>query len=317
MTGAGGFVGANLVRYLADKNYEVAALAHGKRLPWRLQGLEGKCSIYHADLCNQEAIRKALLEFRPNQVFHLAAYGAYPEQNDLKKAVLTNIVGFQNLLVACKEAGVASVVNAGSSSEYGSCDHAPLESELAHPNSFYAISKVAATNIGAFTGGNLALNVCTCRLYSVYGPYEEPRRLIPTLLMHAYEGVFPPFADASISRDFIYVDDACDAFVKAANHQHANPGEIYNIGSGVQTNLGQVAAIAKEQFNLEGEPQFGSMPNRRWDATVWYGDASKAAQALNWWATTSLTEGLRRSYAWLCETEHFKRYKLGVYRSKT
>ena len=96
--------------------------------------------------------------------------------------VETNLLGCAALVDACAEVGFESFVQTGSSSEYGYKDHAAREDDLAQPNSHYAITKLAATHYCQLAARLHNLNIVTVRLYSVYGPYEEPTRLIPTLI---------------------------------------------------------------------------------------------------------------------------------------
>jgi len=105
---------------------------------------------------------------------------------------------------------------AGSSSEYGVKDHAPAENEQLEPNSDYAVAKAAATLLASHLGRERGLPVATLRLYSVFGPFEEPDRFIPTLVVHALRGQLPPLVDPAIARDFVYLDDVVEAFLLTA-----------------------------------------------------------------------------------------------------
>src|SRR6202022_3882820 len=120
------------------------------------------------------------------------------------------------LLQAAVTAGVQAFVNAGTSSEYGYKDHAPAEDEKLEPNSDYAVTKAAAPILCPHTAQRTGVAITPLRLYSVYGPYEEPTRLVPTLIVQGLEGKLPPLVNPDVARDYIHVDDACDAFVLAA-----------------------------------------------------------------------------------------------------
>src|SRR6185436_2537188 len=108
--------------------------------------------------------------------------------------------------------GFEAFVNAGSSSEYGFKDHAPAETEWLEPNSDYAVTKAAATLYCRQVAVSGRLPLCTLRLYSIYGPYEEPTRLIPTLILHGTEGALPALAAPDTARDYVHVDDASEAY---------------------------------------------------------------------------------------------------------
>ena len=103
------------------------------------------------------------------------------------------------LLDACAAMGVEAYVQTGSSSEYGFKDHPAREDEAIEPNSHYAITKAAATHYAQFTSRQRGLHAVTLRLYSVYGPYEEPSRLIPTLLVSGFERRLPPLVSPAVA----------------------------------------------------------------------------------------------------------------------
>ena len=102
-----------------------------------------------------------------------------------------NMLGTVNLLTACLEVGFTGFVHTGSSSEYGFKDHAPREDEYLEPNSDYAVTKAAATLYCRQIAVDRGVNVTTLRLYSAYGPWEEPTRLVPTLIAKGLGGEIP------------------------------------------------------------------------------------------------------------------------------
>src|SRR5262249_24369371 len=132
---------------------------------------------------------------RPEWVFHLAAHGAYSSQTDVRQILQTNVLGTAALVEACLETGFEAFVDTGSSSEYGFTDHAPAEDEAPEPNSHYAVAKASATLFCRHTARSRHVHIPTLRLYSVYGPWEEPTRLIPTLLVRGLDGTLPPLVD--------------------------------------------------------------------------------------------------------------------------
>jgi dolichol-phosphate mannosyltransferase len=138
--------------------------------------------------------------------------------------------------------------------------------------------------------------VSTLRLYSVYGPFEEPGRLMPALVLAAREGRLPPLVDPSTARDFVHVDDVVDAYLLAA--ERAEGGEVYNVGSGTQTTLAELVRVAGEVFGFEPQPAWGSMPGRSWDTSTWVANADKIRRELGWRPRRTLGEGLRSLADW-------------------
>lgn len=297
ITGASGFIGANLARRVLREGNRVHLLLRAGYRPWRLTGIESEVHYHLASLEDREAISALVREVQPDQVFHLAAYGAYSSQQGIERMAATNLVGCAALLDACAETGVEAFVNAGSSSEYGAKDHAPDEEELPEPNSHYAITKLAATHYCRFVARTRNLPVVTLRLYSIYGPWEEPTRLIPTLLVTGLAGKLPPLVSPDIARDFVYVDDAVDALLMAA--RAPQPGAVYNVCGGRQIALRELVATARRLLSIEAEPAWATMPDRAWDTTVWVGTGARIAKELGWRATTALETGLTKTVEWL------------------
>jgi glycosyltransferase involved in cell wall biosynthesis len=129
---------------------------------------------------------------------------------------------------------------------------------------------------------------------------EDASRLIPNLVRHALDGGYPPFVSPDTSRDFVYVDDACEAFIRtAARLTPEIYGESFNIGSGSRTTIRAMAETARGVFGLAQPAEFGAMPARHWDVDAWYAAPDKAARLLGWTATTPLAEGLRRTADWV------------------
>jgi dolichol-phosphate mannosyltransferase len=299
VTGAGGFVGAALVRHLLARGDDVTAVVRPGSALWRLDGVSGDVRIEAVDLSDLDATNAAVARARPECLFHLAAHGAYSWQDDLTRMIEVNVAGTAGLLDAFLRADGRAFINAGSSSEYGYKDHSPSETERLDPNSHYAITKAAATHFCRNFAQTHGIRAVTLRLYSVYGPWEEPQRLIPRLVVCALDGRYPPLADPATARDFVYVVDVCDAFVRAADVAGVAADAVINIGSARQTTLAELVAVAKRIFNIEGEPAWASTPSRSWDTNVWVADAGLAEQTLGWRAHTTLESGLMQTADWL------------------
>ena len=298
LTGGSGFVGVNLALRLIAEGHDVHLLLRPDHKPWRLARLD-RSSFVSADLSDAGSVSTALHEIRPDWVFHLAAHGAYPSQTSWDQMLRANVVGTANLVEASLDAGVESFVNTGSSSEYGFKDHAPREDETIEPNSDYAITKATATLYCGFMARTHGARIRTLRLYSVYGPWEEPTRLIPTLIVNGLRDRLPPLANPSVARDFVYIDDVCDAYLAVAEDARADVDAVFNVGTGVQTDLETVVELARRLLGIAPEPEWGSMPDRSWDTTSWVADNRKIKEQVGWTPRHSLESGLTATIDWL------------------
>ena len=303
VTGATGFVGANLARRLLRDRHEVHLLVRPTYKPWRIEGIRADVRLHELHLHDADAVARVVGKIRPEWIFHLAVHGAYSSQADLPQMVQTNIYGTMNLVMAGLKAGFTAFVNTGSSSEYGFKNHPPGEAEALEPNSHYAVTKASATLFCRYTARQEKVRMPTLRLYSVYGPYEEPTRLIPTLVTHGLRGSLPPLVNPHIARDYVYVDDVVEAYLLAAADRGEEYGAIYNVGTGVQTTLSQVVEIARRILPINTVPQWGSMPDRQWDTSCWVADCRRIRQHLGWQPQHSFEAGFGKTVQWLESNE--------------
>lgn len=287
--GAGGFIGANLIRMLQRDRSDVFGTAK-KNPDWRLHGVD---KILAGDLLDVHHLKSVLEGVRPKTVFNLLSYGGYPYQLDSEHIYQTNFMLTARILEMLPDD--VTYIHAGSSSEYGDNCAAPDEDVNLTPNSAYAVSKAASSGAISYHGNHKGLRCANLRIYSAYGPYENPSRLIPTVIRHGLRKELPDFVRPDISRDFVYVDDVCRAFIAAAESLPASfYGESFNIGTGVKTAISEVAALAKRIFDIGNEPRYG-MPPRIWDCSDWYADITRAIEILGWKPEYSFEDGLRRT----------------------
>jgi len=298
LTGGTGFVGANLARRLLKEGCDLHLLVRTGYKPWRIKKIKNNAHLHTVNLADAVKLNSAIARIRPDWIFHLAAYGAYPFQSDARAMVQTNIVGTINLVEACLRTGFKTFVNTGTSSEYGFKDHAPQETESLEPNSSYALSKASATLFCRYIAQSKKVCLPTLRLYSVYGPYEESTRLIPTLIRHGLKGELPPLVSPDTAHDYVYVEDVVDAYLLAAETPKQEPGAVYNVGTGIQISLREVIGVVRQVMDISVKPKWGSMPDRNWDTNVWVADNRKIRETLGWQPRYSFEEGFRLTTEW-------------------
>jgi len=298
LTGGTGFVGANLARRLLRDGLETHLLVRRSHTPWRLDEIRSDVYLHELDIGDRQALRNVVAAIEPDCVYHLAAYGAYSSQTGIDRMVATNLLGAIALLDVCCEVGVRAFVSAGSSSEYGYQAHPTRESDLLQPNSHYAVTKAGATHYCSLMARERDIHAVTVRLYSIYGPYEDPTRLIPTLLIQGLKGKLPPLVSPETARDFVYVDDAIDAMIRIAACTDLPRGSIYNVCSGHQTAIRTVVELVKAKLGIEVEPAYSSMNRRPWDTQVWVGSPDAIARDVGWHASISLEAGIEETLSW-------------------
>lgn len=304
VTGISGFVGANLARRLLSLGHEVHGIVRPNKDPWRLMDISDNLVLHRQDLLDREKLHATLMAERPEVVYHTAVYGAYSSQKDADLILRTAVMSTFDILTAAKAAGVGMVVNTGSSSEYGTKDHSMREDEIVEPSSYYAIGKVAATYLGQYMARVEKLPVITMRPFSVYGPYEEPGRLVPTIIGKALDNEDILLADPATARDFIYVDDVVEGLIAASARVDLS-GEVFNLGSGRQEKLEGLMEAVMHATGSISKLLWGAYPSGLFDTSVWVADMSKTKDLLSYQARTPLAEGLFKTVEWFKEHRNF------------
>jgi nucleoside-diphosphate-sugar epimerase len=305
ITGATGFIGANLARKLAETN-NIGILVRHESNMWRLQGMEGQLRRITGDLTDYESVAKALHEFEPEIIIHSAIYGGLPSQKDVGRIFQTNVNGTINLLEACQGINLEFFLNLGSSSEYGQKTKPMNESDALEPTIPYGVAKAAATLYCRQFAKRNNMPLATARLFSPYGYYEEKTRLIPEIIMKCLNRQDIVIGNPASCRDFIFVEDCLDAFETIITSKNfIAPGEIFNVGSGtqhsVQTIVDAIVQISKERISVNRDIS----KERTYDTTTWIADNTKL-RSLGWKPSYNIYEGLSKTFKWF--KDHMNEY---------
>ncbi len=301
ITGATGFVGANLVRMALKEGSEVYIITRKISDKWRIDDVLTYIAKYNSDfyvdLKDYDKLKCIISGIKPEIIYHTATYGGRPNQRDTIRIVQTNLIGTINLIKACKKFGFDLFVNTGSSSEYGIKEKTMQEEDLLEPVNDYGVSKSAATQYCQAIAKNEDLPIVTLRLFSPYGSYEESARLIPSMILSCLKGKKPKISSPNFVRDFVYIQDVLDAYARLSDVPQLS-GEVFNIGSGKQCTIGDVAhkIIELSGYNIEldtGMPQVWPNEPKKWEA-----DISKANDILGWKPRYDLENGLAKTIKW-------------------
>lgn len=281
VTGATGFVGGRLVQRLVAEGRPVVTVS---RRPEVFTGKVGRV----CDLEVESSVDALFEEVRPSVVFHLASL--VTGSRDAAAVMPTfraNLASTVHVLKAALATGCQRVVMAGSVEEL------PLEVPARYP---YAIAKRAATEYGEFFHHALGLPVVTLRLGLVYGPgLRRTNELIPHVVRTQLAGEAPRLTSGRRRLDWLFIDDAADAFRVAAEAPTA-AGRVLDVGTGVLTSVADVARRLAVHTGGKA-PEIGALPDRAQDVDMQL-DAEATTRAIGWRAQVTLEEGLARTVQW-------------------
>lgn len=299
ITGATGFIGANLAHFFGNEKTDVHILLRESSNTWRINSILSRLNKHYCDLTDREDIKKIISEIRPNIILHLAMYGGYPFQSDSLKMINTNYIGTINLLDACIEEGLDCFINTGSSSEYGIKEKSMKELDLLEPIDIYGASKSAATLYCQALAKKYNLPIFTLRLFSPYGYYEESTRLIPYLIVSMLKNQKIKISSPYAVRDFIFIEDVIDAFIKIIDKKDQVPaGTILNVGSGFDTKVIEVFETLKRIIGYQMDFYLEGIPRDSDQLHIWKADTEEIQKTLGWYPKSTLEDGLIKTVKW-------------------
>ena len=283
LTGATGFVGANLARALLIlPDIELCITTRQSSDKWRIA--EVSSDFYrmdYIDLTNREEVFAYIAEVKPQLIYHVATYGGLPDQTDAEATIRSNLQATMHLIDAAVVHNVEQFIHTGTSSEYGVKHYPMREEDICHPLSLYGISKLAATHYVSLIGKTSPMKTCTLRLFSPYGPYEAPSRLYASIVNALKNNEQPRLSRPSSVRDFIPIKQVTDIYIRMAQVDYKS-GSIINVGSGKQQTLADFyRTIAAELGKSNIEPIWGQAAPRANEPVVWEADISLLRKILN------------------------------------
>ncbi|HEX4954126.1 MAG TPA: SDR family oxidoreductase [Thermoanaerobaculia bacterium] len=302
VTGGAGFIGSHLVDALLAGGARVRVLDDlSSGLETNLAEVRADIELLVGDLCDAEACRRACDRVR--LVFHQAALGSVPRSiAHPARSIEVNVGGNARLFEAARDAGVARVVYASSSSVYGDSPTLPKrEGEEGQPLSPYAWSKAAGEQLARVFARSLALPSIGLRYFNVYGPRQRPdgpyAAVVPRFFAAWREGRAPViYGDGEQSRDFTFVADAVAANLAAATASVEALGQAYNVGAGGGVTVRELAERIRELAGGGPEPEHA--PARSGDVRHSLADVEKARRELGWAPAWSLEAGLAATAPW-------------------
>lgn len=318
VTGAGGFIGSHLTEQLVQQGAKVRAFVRYnsradpgflKQLPQRVLA---EIEIVAGDLRDSHAVYQAVEG--TEIVFHLGALISIPySYQHPREVVETNVTGTLNVLMACLDMETPRMIHTSTSEVYGTALRVPIDEQ--HPlqgQSPYSASKIGADKIAESFYCAYGLPVVTVRPFNTYGPRQSARAVIPTVITQALTQDVIHLGKQDTKRDFTYVADTVNGFIKAAQADGVE-GQTYNLGTGSEITIGdlvqKIVQIVGRPVKIEVDPQ--RIRPEKSEVMRLLSNNHLAREQLNWQPEVSLDDGLQKTVDWI--QNHLENYRIGVY----
>lgn len=323
VTGAGGFIGSNLVEDIVKKGCKVRAFVHYNSLnSWgwldylnQREDIKDYIEIFSGDVRDSYGVRMAMRDI--DIVIHLAALIGIPySYYSPESYVDTNVKGTLNILQAGRELEIQKIIHTSTSEVYGTAQFVPItEEHPINPQSPYSATKVAADFLALSFYQSFNTPVAIIRPFNTYGPRQSGRAIIPTIISQIISkkakiklgAVYP-------KRDFIYVKDTVRGFINAAESD-SSVGKVINIGSNSEISIIELAHLIAKLMDVKIEIEAVNERKRPEKSEVerLLADNSKAREFLGWSPMYKLEEGIIETIKWFSNLDNLKFYKTDIY----
>jgi len=318
VTGAGGFIGSHLTEALVRAGARTRAFVHyNSRESWghldRLPTeVRGQVEVIAGDVRDAARVRQAVSSCRV--VFHLAALIGIPYSYLATQSYLqTNVEGTLNVLEACRECGVDTLLHTSTSEVYGTPQTVPIdETQAPRAQSPYAATKLAADQLALSYHASFDVPVVVIRPFNTYGPRQSARAIIPAIIAQALAGDRVALGATDTVRDFLFVADTVRGYLVAADCDRAR-GEVIQLGTGHGTAIAGIVERVGQILGRKLEIHTETARCRPGKSEVRHllCSPAKAASLLGWQPQVNLETGLRRTIDWI--DAHRADYRAGHY----
>jgi dTDP-glucose 4,6-dehydratase len=308
VTGGLGFIGSNFVDMLWSMGYDgkiiiADKMTYAARRANLSMEIGKSVKIFKVDIANAGGIDWIFETYPPALVVNFAAE-SHVDRSIVSSAefVMSNIVGVQVLLDACRKHGVERFLQVSTDEVYGdlSMEDAPSrEGDILKPSSPYSASKAAADLLVLSYARTHKMDVVITRCSNNYGSRQYPEKLIPLAISKIKAGLkVPVYGTGTNIRDWIYVWDHCNGVWLAL--QQGKSGEVYNFGGGTQIrNIDLIRELAK-LMGKELDDVVEYVADRPGHDCRYAIDFSKARESLGWEPRTRIEDGLHETVRWYC-----------------
>lgn len=292
LTGATGFIGSHTLELLMEKGCEVVCLCREDSDKWRI---EGEARFITGDIRIPESYSSALADFRPDIVMHLAWFGVGNAYRDDPRQA-ENLPALRYLLENAHRAGARKFIGMGSQAEYGPCHNRINEEQITLPTSLYGVTKLSSSLMSKTLCAAFGIDFAWLRLFSGYGPKDDPAWMIPYLILSLLKAQKPSLTACEQRWDYIHVRDVASALWHVARTHEANG--VFNLGSGMAYPLKHTVSLVRDLINASlpvgiGEKAYAANQVMHLEA-----DIGRLQSVTGWNPQVGLEDGIRETVEW-------------------
>lgn len=302
VTGATGFIGSHLSRFLLQDGHTVCILIRPQSNTWRINDILPSVNVIYTDLANIKLVSTEIVDFKPDAVFHLAWWGGNSSKynNDPRQA-FDNIQPSLQLVQLAKDAGAHQWIGFGSCMEYGRYGMPLNEEVIPQPTTLYGISKYCVYLLSKKLCQLNGTRFVWIRPFWLYGPYDDPWRMIPYVVIRLLHQEKPRLTPGNQLWDYLYIEDAIKCIVQLATSESEG---VFNLGSGqvhtIKSIVEQIRNLIDPYLPL-GLGEVNYPPDQ---IMLLQADISRLRQTIGWSPHTSLTDGLTQTVQWYRKNLH-------------
>ena len=317
VTGSEGFIGSHLTELLVEKGFEVKAFVRynfNNHWGWLEESkYKNDIEIYTGDVRDYDSVYDAMKGV--DVVFHLAALIGIPYSYISPLAYIkTNTEGTYNVLESGRKLNLKRIIITSTSEIYGTAQYVPIDEKHPYnPQSPYAASKAAADHLALSYYRSFGIPVTIIRPFNTYGPRQSARAVIPTIISQILAGKKQiKLGNLSPTRDLNYVKDIANGFITVGLHENTI-GDVYNLGSGQEISIGDLAQkiieLTGKEVEIIGDTQ--RIRPEKSEVERLLSNAEKAKKVTGWEPKYTLEEGLKETIDWIKDNLHY--YKPEIY----
>ena len=285
--GGTGFIGFHLAKNCLKKNWLVTSISSKK--PLKIRKLK-RVKYIICDITNFQKLKKKIKTKKFDYVVNLSGY---VDHKNKVKTYNSHFIGVKNLFNVLKKKKIKKFLQAGSSNEYGAAVSPQGENNICKPKTIYGKAKFLASQflLEQYEKNNFPVTIF--RFYQIYGPFQDNNRFIPQLINSSLKKFFFKTSSGNQQRDFLYIDDAINAIMKALLNKESS-GKIFNIGVGKPIKLKKIMTLVKKKTNYFN-PIFGKIKLRKDENKIVYPKVILAKRHLKWKFKTTFEQGLNKT----------------------